>query len=61
MPPALRRELGTIDGFVSVECFGSLTEPGKLLSLSLGGDEATLAAHRSAPVSSPTTGCASPA
>ena len=51
---ALRRELERIDGFVSVERFESLSEPGKLLSLSLWRDEAALAtwrnlaAHRSA-------------
>jgi len=51
---ALRRELEAIDGFVSVERFESLSEPGKLLSLSFWRDEAALAtwrnltAHRSA-------------
>jgi heme-degrading monooxygenase HmoA len=49
---ALRRDLEAIDGFISVERFESLTEPGKLLSLSFWRDEAavaawrTLAAHR---------------
>ena len=42
----LRRELEAIDGFVSVERFESLSEPGKLLSLSLWRDEAALAAWR---------------
>jgi heme-degrading monooxygenase HmoA len=36
---ALRPELERIDGFVSVERFASLTEPGKLLSLSFWRDE----------------------
>ena len=54
MAAALRRELERVDGFVSVERFESLTEPGKLLSLSLWRDEAALAewrnlaAHRAA-------------
>src|SRR5918996_2362360 len=50
----LRRHLETIDGFISVERFESLSEPGKLLSLSFWRDEAavrawrTFDAHRSA-------------
>jgi heme-degrading monooxygenase HmoA len=36
---ALREELGRIDGFVSVERFQSLTDPNKLLSLSVWRDE----------------------
>lgn len=36
---ALRSELESIDGFVSVERFESLTQPGKLLSLSYWRDE----------------------
>ena len=36
---ALRAELQTIDGFISVERFRSLTEPDKLLSLSFWRDE----------------------
>lgn len=36
---SLRDELGTIDGFISVERFESLTEPGKMLSLSVFRDE----------------------
>lgn len=46
--------LDGIDGFVSIERFESLTEPGKLLSLSFWRDEAAVAqwraleAHRSA-------------
>ena len=35
----LRAELERIDGFISVERFQSLTEPGKLLSLSFWRDE----------------------
>jgi heme-degrading monooxygenase HmoA len=35
----LRAELETIDGFISVERFQSLTDPGKLLSLSFWRDE----------------------
>jgi heme-degrading monooxygenase HmoA len=50
----LRRHLEAIDGFISVERFESLSEPGKLLSLSFWRDEAAvrawrnLDAHRSA-------------
>jgi heme-degrading monooxygenase HmoA len=43
---ALRPELETIDGFVSIERFSSLTEPGKLLSLSFWRDEAAVAEWR---------------
>jgi heme-degrading monooxygenase HmoA len=43
---ALRGELEEIDGFVSVERFESLSEPGKLLSLSVWRDEAALTAWR---------------
>jgi heme-degrading monooxygenase HmoA len=35
----LRPLLGQIDGFISIERFESLTEPGKLLSLSVFRDE----------------------
>jgi len=35
----LRAELEKMDGFISVERFQSLTEPGKLLSLSFWRDE----------------------
>jgi heme-degrading monooxygenase HmoA len=51
---ALRPDLEAIDGFISVERFESLSEPGKLLSLSFWRDEAAvrawrnLAAHRAA-------------
>jgi heme-degrading monooxygenase HmoA len=50
----LRSELDQIDGFVSVERFQSLSNPDKLLSLSIWRDEAALArwrnieAHRAA-------------
>jgi heme-degrading monooxygenase HmoA len=50
----LRPLLNTIDGFISIERFESLYEPGKMLSLSFFRDEAAvsawrnLAAHRSA-------------
>lgn len=50
----MRLMLAEVEGFVSVERFQSLTDPGKILSLSFFKDEAavarwrTLAAHRSA-------------
>jgi heme-degrading monooxygenase HmoA len=43
---SLRAQLEAIDGFISVERFESLSEPGKLLSLSFWRDEAALAAWR---------------
>lgn len=43
---ALRDELMQIDGFVSVERFQSLSEPGKLLSLSFWRDEPSVARWR---------------
>ena len=51
---SLRPLLDGIDGFISIERFSSLSEPGKLLSLSFFRDEAALAqwrqleAHRAA-------------
>lgn len=42
----LRPLLDTIDGFISVERFESLSEPGKILSLSFWRDEAAIAAWR---------------
>ena len=42
----LRPLLEGIDGFISIECFESLTEPGKILSLSVFRDEAAIAAWR---------------
>src|SRR5437764_8472400 len=50
----LRPLLDEIDGFISIERFESLTEPGKILSLSFWRDEQAVAqwrkleAHRSA-------------
>jgi len=46
---AMRAELDSVDGFVSVERFQSLMEPGKLLSLSIWRDEAALTAWRKLP------------
>jgi len=49
---SLRPELDASDGFLSIERFASIAEPGKLLSLSFWRDEAAvarwrnLAAHR---------------
>ena len=43
---ALRADLARIDGFISVERFESLTEPGKLLSLSFFRDEEAVRAWR---------------
>lgn len=43
---ALREELERVDGFISVERFESLTEPGKLLSLSFWRDEDAVRAWR---------------
>ena len=42
----LRAELEGVDGFVSIERFQSLTEPGKLLSLSFWRDEDAVTAWR---------------
>ena len=42
----LRPELEKVDGFVSVERFQSLTNEGKILSLSLWRDEASVARWR---------------
>ncbi|MDK4705354.1 antibiotic biosynthesis monooxygenase [Rhizobium sp. CNPSo 4062] len=50
----LRSELETIDGFISIERFESLSQPGKFLSLSFWRDEAAVRqwrnreAHRAA-------------
>lgn len=46
---ALRRDLEKIDGFISVERFESLTEPGKLLSLSIWRDEEAIRNWRTRP------------
>lgn len=51
---ALRPLLEQVDGFISIERFASLADPGKILSLSFWRDEAavetwrTLAEHRAA-------------
>lgn len=45
----LRPILETIDGFISVERFESLTEKGKILSLSFFRDEAAVTAWRNVP------------
>jgi len=42
----LRNELEAIDGFISIERFESLSQPGKLLSLSFWRDEAAISAWR---------------
>ena len=42
----LRPELEKIDGFISIERFESLTNPGKILSLSFWRDEAAVARWR---------------
>ena len=42
----LRPRLEKMDGFLSIERFQSLSEPGKLLSLSFWRDEAAVAAWR---------------
>ncbi|MCC5971636.1 MAG: antibiotic biosynthesis monooxygenase [Pararhodobacter sp.] len=46
---ALKSDLAAIDGFISVERFESLTEPGKILSLSFFRDEAAVEAWRNRP------------
>ncbi|WP_447727595.1 antibiotic biosynthesis monooxygenase family protein [Sphingomonas koreensis] len=46
---SLRAELEAIDGFISVERYESLANPGKLLSLSFFRDEAAVAAWRNRP------------
>ena len=43
---SLREDLATMDGFISVERFESLKEPGKLLSLSFWRDEEAIRAWR---------------
>jgi heme-degrading monooxygenase HmoA len=42
----LRPELEQIEGFISVERFQSITDPGKMLSLSFWRDEAAVARWR---------------
>jgi heme-degrading monooxygenase HmoA len=46
---ALRDDLATIDGFLSIERFQSLAEPGKLLSLSFFRDEEAVRLWRNRP------------
>ena len=53
---ALRADLERSDGFVSVERFQSLTDPGKLLSLSFWRDEEAVRRWRFAPPGAPTQG-----
>lgn len=43
---ALRPALAQIDGFISIERFESVTQPGKFVSLSFWRDEAAVAAWR---------------
>jgi heme-degrading monooxygenase HmoA len=43
---ALRTDLEAMDGFISVERFQSLSDPGKLLSLSIWRDEDAVKAWR---------------
>ncbi|WNL44857.1 antibiotic biosynthesis monooxygenase [Dyella sp. BiH032] len=43
---SLRPQLEGIDGFVSIERYESLSDPGRLLSLSFWRDEAAVAAWR---------------
>lgn len=45
----LRPVLESIDGFISIERFESLTQKGKILSLSFFRDEAAVAAWRNVP------------
>jgi len=45
----LKSDLEKIDGFISVERFQSLTEPGKVLSLSIWRDEAAVQRWRNLP------------
>jgi len=47
---SLRADLSKIDGFLSVERFQSLSETGKLLSLSFFRDEAAVQQWRNQPV-----------
>ena len=47
---ALSRELETMEGFVSVERFESLGQPGRILSLSFWRDEAAVAGWRNSPL-----------
>lgn len=53
---ALNEELVTMDGFISIERFQSLSEPGKLLSLSFWRDEEAVRAWRNHPAHRATQG-----
>lgn len=46
---ALKSDLSTVDGFLSIERFESLSEPGKLLSLSFFRDEEAVRRWRNLP------------
>jgi heme-degrading monooxygenase HmoA len=46
MPAQLRPELNKIEGFISIERFQSVTEPGKILSLSFWKDEESISQWR---------------
>lgn len=46
---SLRADLEATDGFLSIERFQSLTDPGKLLSLSIWRDENAVRAWRNLP------------
>ncbi|MDI4665575.1 antibiotic biosynthesis monooxygenase [Xanthobacter autotrophicus] len=46
----LRVDLEKMDGFISVERFESITEPGKMLSLSIWRDEEAVKAWRNLPI-----------
>lgn len=43
---ALRKDLETIDGFISIERFSSIVNEGKMVSISYWRDEAAIAAWR---------------
>lgn len=49
MAAALAEDLAETDGFISIERFESVAEPGKLLSLSFWRDESAVAAWRNRP------------
>jgi heme-degrading monooxygenase HmoA len=53
---ALREDLLAMDGFLSIERFESLSEPGKLLSLSFWRDEEAVRAWRNHPAHRVTQG-----
>ncbi|MFC4172784.1 antibiotic biosynthesis monooxygenase family protein [Microvirga sp. GCM10011540] len=53
---ALKEELATVDGFLSIERFQSLSEPDKLLSLSFWRDEEAVRRWRNSPAHRMTQG-----